>query len=576
MTSSSDPRRVVRVLPDVAPIHREFDYYVPPALDPDVRLGTIVRIALNGRRVGGWVVADQVSPPTGLALRPLAKVTGWGPAPDLVALAGWAAWRWAGPRAALLRSASPEFAVRWLPPPQVLSGPLPADDGETLFPDAFRAPGGIVRLPPAADFLPVVLAAATLGPALVVGPSLHMARDLKRRLLAAHVASAVVPREWAQAAAGAPVVLGARGAAWAPCPGLAAVVVLDGHDEGLQQEQAPTWNAWVVAAERARRAGVPCVVVSSCPTVEMLTWAEVRAPSRTIERAGWAPFEVVDRRRDDPRKGLYSPRVVGLLRGEGRIVCVLNRKGRFRLLACGTCNELVRCERCGAAVSSQEDALACARCGMVRPVVCLNCGSTRLKALRVGVSRAREELEILAGRPVGEVTADTGDLPDHAVLVGTEAVLRRLPEADGVAFLDFDQELLAPRYRAAEEALSLLALASRLVGGRSRGGRVVVQTRLPQHEVLVAAVAADPGRLAVSESGVRQALSLPPVTAMAVVSGAGAEEFVAALAGVEALGPDKGRWLVRAPDHATLCAALGAATRPAGQRLRVEVDPLRL
>jgi primosomal protein N' (replication factor Y) len=268
--------------------------------------------------------------------------------------------------------------------------------------------------------------------------------------------------------------------------------------------------------------------------------------------------------------------VVGLLRGEGRIVCVLNRKGRFRLMACGTCNELVRCERCGAAVSSQGDALACARCGMVRPVVCLNCGSTRLKALRVGVSRAREELEHLAGRPVGEVTADTGALPDHAVLVGTEAVLRRLPEADGVAFLDFDQELLAPRYRAAEEALSLLALASRLVGGRARGGRVVVQTRLPQHEVLMAAVAADPGRLAVSEAGVRQALSLPPVTAMAVVSGSGADGFVAALAGVEVLGPDKGRWLVRAPDHATLCGALGAVTRPVGQRLRVEVDPLRL
>ena len=89
------------------------------------------------------------------------------------------------------------------------------------------------------------------------------------------------------------------------------------------------------------------------------------------------------------------------------------------------------------------------------------------------MTRAREELEALAGRPVGEVTAATGRLPDADVLVGTEAVLHRLSPADGfgaVAFVDFDQELLAPRVRAGEEALALLAHASRLVGGRPGPG----------------------------------------------------------------------------------------------------------
>lgn len=576
MTAATESRRVVRVLPDVAPIPREFDYLVPESLRADVGVGTMVRIALNGRRIGGWVVADNVTPAPGMELRPLSKVTGWGPAPSLISLASWAAWRWAGPRAALLRTASPEFAVRGLPPPLSMDRPIAANDDGGLIHDAFCDGRTILRLPPAADVLPVVVFAASLGPVLVVGPSLDLAKELKRRLSATGIPSAVLPREWAQAAAGAPVVLGARGSAWGPCPAMASIVVLDGHDESLQQEQAPTWNAWVVAAERARRAVIPCVVVSSCPTIEMLRWAEVRAPSRVVERAGWAPIEIVDRRRDDPRTGLYSPRVVGLLRNGGRVVCVLNRKGRVRLLACGTCNELVRCERCGAAVALTEKGLVCARCDATRPAVCLNCGSTRLKALRIGVSRAREELEHLAGRPVGEVTAATEGVPDSPVLVGTEAVLHRLPAADGVAFLDFDQELLAPRYRAAEEALSLLALASRLLGGRARGGRLVVQTRVPQHEVLTSALAADPGRLSVSEAGVRQALSLPPVTALAVVSGAAADEFVAALVGVDVLGPDRGRWLVRAADHDTLSAALGAVTRPPGRRLRLEVDPLRI
>jgi primosomal protein N' (replication factor Y) len=450
-------------------------------------------------------------------------------------------------------------------------------DGE-LMADALATGRAILRLPPADDLLPVVRGACSLGPVLVVTPFWAQAETLARRLRSAGVPVAVVPREWAQAAAGAPVVVGARGAAWAPCPALASVVVLDGHEEALQQEPAPTWNAWGVAAERARRAGVPCVVVSSCPTVELLAWpgARVLAPSRDRERAGWAALEVVDRGRDDPHTGLYSSRLVGLIRGGGRVLCVLNRKGRVRLLACAACGELVRCERCGAVVSLSDQTLTCARCQMVRPAVCLACGSMRMKALRVGVARAREELEYLAGEPVGEVTSDTDAIPDNRVLVGTEAVLRRLDRADAVAFLDFDQELLAPRYRAAEEAMSLLALASRLVGGRTRSGRVMVQTRIPQHEVVVSALTADPGRLAVSETGMRHALALPPATAVALVSGAGAPEFVAALTGVEVLGPDKQRWLVKAPTRRRLADALAAAPRPVGQRLRVEVDPLRL
>src|SRR6185295_13976046 len=83
-----------------------------------VRVGTLVRVELNGRRVRAWVVADGVEPPAGVALRPLAKVTGWGPDADLVDLAGWAAWRWAGRRSWFLGTASPPGAVRGLPPRQ--------------------------------------------------------------------------------------------------------------------------------------------------------------------------------------------------------------------------------------------------------------------------------------------------------------------------------------------------------------------------------------------------------------------------------------------------------------------------
>jgi primosomal protein N' (replication factor Y) len=106
---------------------------------------------------------------------------------------------------------------------------------------------------------------------------------------------------------------------------------------------------------------------------------------------------------------------------------------------------------------------------------------------------------------------------------------------------------------------------------------VVVQTRVARHEVLEAAVRADPGRLVPVERARRRELALPPYAALAVVSGASAAAFVERLGrplGIDVLGPLDGRYLVRAPDHPTLCDALGAVERPPG-RLRIEVDPSR-
>jgi primosomal protein N' (replication factor Y) len=151
-------------------------------------------------------------------------------------------------------------------------------------------------------------------------------------------------------------------------------------------------------------------------------------------------------------------------------------------------------------------------------------------------------------------------------------------EADAVAFLDFDQELLAPRYRASEEAFALLARAARLVGGRRPGSRVLVQTRVPNHEVLDAALHADPARVSDAEARRRRDLGFPPAKAMAAISGPGADEFVATLGtplGIDVLGPSKGTWLVRAASPDELADALARVTRPAA-RLRIEVDPLRV
>lgn len=610
----------VSVRPDVVAIDRSFTYAVPEAWQADGRadrleVGSMVRIDLHGRRVGGWVTEVGVAPPDGVELRPLARLRGLGPPPDLMDLARWAAWRWAGSEVTFLRLASPPRAVAGAVSTRSASvgNPGPGSGlravkfraglgaGDAAVFDAVTAalagavvpvlgpePGAqgaavsVLRLPPVQDPVPVALAAASRGDALVIVPEAAAARRVARALRRAGARVAAAPDGWAEAAGGGCTVVGSRAAAWMPMPHLAAVAVFDEHDETLKSSAAPAWNARDVALERARRAGCPAVLTSPVPSLEALRTGRLLSPDRESERAGWPLVEVIDRRDDDPVKGgLFAEALPSRLPRAGPVVCVLNRTGRSRLLACGACGELVRTADGRAAMMITEGVLVSADGGEERPAVCLECGSTVLRNLRAGVARAREELEALLGEPVGEVTAATPPADPGAgprVVIGTDAVLYRASSAAAVAFLDFDQELLAPRQRAAEQALALLARAARVLGGRSARGRLIVQTRQPDHIVLAAARGADPSVVAVAERDRRRLLGIPPYGAQAQIAGPGAEALIAALdptAAIEVRGPRQNRYLLRSPEQATLLNALSTTNRPP-ERVRIEADPLRV
>lgn len=629
---------MVGVLPDLAGVGRSFSYRLPPAWADQVTVGTRVRVPLHGRRVAGWVVELDPAVPEGVEPKEVTHNSGMGPPPELVELARWAAWRWAGPLSSFLATASPQRVVRQLPPPPAPgpAGPFgpgqPEGHGsaerraiEAAVAAALASPGApvLARFPPLADLVTLagtwcrglweaagaaVAGGAPVGTVLVLVPGIEVAERLCRALERGGILVARAGTEWDKAAAGWPVVVGSRSAAWSPPGRLAGALVIDAHDQAYREERAPTSVAWEVVARRCARDGAPCLLVSPTPTAELADRFTPWVPPRPVERGGWPPLEVVDRRGADPRTGLLSDTLVRRclqvleehpgtsVSGQWRpVVCVLNRRGRSRLLACGACRELVRCHRCGGSMhqvgpGAAAATLRCRRCGAQRPPLCAECGSTRLANLVPGVSRVREELAALVRCPVAEVAGPpTGPVPQVPVVVGTEAVLHRVRRAALVAFLDFDQHLLAPAYTAAEAAVALLVRAARMVQASPRTEgfpRVLVQTRLADHEVLSAARRGDPGALAQGELEVRRALELPPAAAWALVSGPAAHQAAANVEatvartglgakGVDVVALEGDRWLVRAPGHRLLCDALAATERPRG-RLRIEVDPLAL
>ncbi len=573
--------RACRVLPDVTAVDRAFDYSVPDALEALVRVGAIVRVPLHGRRVRGWVVEDAVEPVSGTgALLDVLAVVSAGPPPDVVDLSEWIAWRWSGPRVAVLRSAS---APNHVPP----SVGVPETEGATARSARMR----VFRRPPLLDRRAEVAAlCADTGSTIVCVADAGRARALASYLsragravsvLHSFEADAARTDGWRRASEGDCIVIGGRIAALAPVPDLRAAIVVDDADEALQEERSPTWHARDVLLERAARAGATFTVYSPAPTVEAIVaaggTAVVDAPSPDVEIAGWPRVQVADRRDEPPGSGLLSETLATALHhAAGLSVCVLNRRGRFRLLVCASCRHLLRWDR------PDE-----------RPLVCPDCGATKLRVLRAGVTRVREELEALvAGARVVEVDAATAEVPDADIIVGTEAVLhraavrRRRPAL--VAYLDLDQELLAPRYRAAAQAQWLLTRGAQLLSGRPRQkAMLLVQTRLPDHVVVKALVRGEPLGVAESEIEYRRTLAYPPFGALAELAGAG-DALIATIDalraldvqahGVQVFGPSEGRALVHGPDWDALAAAL-AQSLPAGRaigRVRAVVDPPRI
>lgn len=584
--------RVARVRPDLPAVDREFDYLVPDAMARDVHVGTIVRVPLHGRRVRGWVGALGVEPETAADLRPILAVSSDGPPPEVMELCAWTAWRYAGPVVHVLRAASPPNAARVEPPPARPPGAAAAPSRAHL------------EWPPAADRKALVAdLVARAGSSIVVTPapgrSGPLARALAaggRRVVAYGGTDAERTAAWRAATRGNCVIIGGRIAVFAPVPDLAALVVLDEHDEALQEERVPTWHAREVAAERAARARAALTLVTPVPTPEGEALAgPLRRADRAAARNGWPIVEIVDQRDGPPRGLLTEPLAAALHRAidaGGRAACVVNRKGRARLLACANCNELARCEHCGTAVIDDGAQLVCPRGDAPRPRVCAHCSSTKLKVLRAGVTRVLEELSALLPRAtVADVDAATEAVPGADVYVGTEAVLHRLGRAPNrpvrlVAFLDFDQELLASRLRATQLALALLARGARLVGPRTAGGRLLVQTHVPDHPVVQAAFHADVGAVLDEETARLRALGYPPFGGLAELRGAPDAVRIAAdgaaAGGARVMGPrtvgERSEALVVHTDPGALADALAPVLAPAkaAGRLRVAVEPVRL
>jgi primosomal protein N' (replication factor Y) len=343
----------------------------------------------------------------------------------------------------------------------------------------------------------------------------------------------------------------------------------------MKERQTPTLHVREVLRNRSVVGRSGLVFSGPTPSLELLAaGAEIlRTPGRV-----WPLVEVVDR---SSEPGLFTPAVKMAIRAavsnRARVFVFTHRRGYAPASRCVRCRSLRRCPDCG---SRPDPGRSCTRCGaLLGP--CPACGGGRFEPLGAGVGRATEELR----RFTGPVVEAPGTGP---VVVGSEADLASLPPQDLVVVTDADGLIYGTSFRAAEDALRVLArLAGKLAPARGR--RMMVQTVDPGHPVVAALRRGDPTGFLQAELENRSRLGFPPSTDLVVVELRSArpprvdEDLHQAAAGSTVLGPVEARegtrWLIQGDDLSVFRRNLRPLVqrwRDTGATVRIDVDPIDL
>ena len=350
------------------------------------------------------------------------------------------------------------------------------------------------------------------------------------------------------------VIVGTRSAVFAPCPKLGLIVIDEEQEHSYQSENAPRYNAREVAMWRGMKENALVLFGSATPSVEAMYHAKAgHHKLYTLkERYNGKPLpqvSIVDMReeiKDGNDLSLSYELQDGIrMRVDAgqQTILFLNRRGNSRALVCVDCGEAPECKRCSARLTyhSANERLMCHYCGHSQPVPerCPKCGGP-LKRVGTGTQKVQQELQgIFPDLTVARMDTDTVSAANTheqilerfqkekiPVLLGTQMVAKglNLPDVTLVGVLDADLGLYTQSYRAAETTFNMLTQVVGRAGRGDKPGQALIQTNVPEHQVITLAAKQDYDGFYELEIQMRKALQYPPFGDITLVTFTGQEE----------------------------------------------------
>ncbi len=332
--------------------------------------------------------------------------------------------------------------------------------------------------------------------------ALHSAMTEKQRFQA-----------WLHAKSGeARIVIGTRSALFTPFLNLGLIIVDEEHDLSFKQQDNFRYHARDVAIMRAHLNHIPIVLGSATPSLETLHNAQHNRYQhlKLIERAGAAElpqFQMIDIRNMQLEQGLSIPLLNEMkhhLENGDQVMLFLNRRGFSPMLICDACGWMVKCKRCDMRMTYHYKAarLHCHHCDSQKNLLtkCEGCGATDLHAVGQGTERIEKILTtFFSNYSIARIDRDStrrkGAMEDvlariqngdHQILIGTQMLAKghHFPNVTLVAIVNADSGFFSADFRALERMGQLLLQVSGRAGRDEKAGKVLIQTRHPDHPLL--------------------------------------------------------------------------------------------
>ena len=386
------------------------------------------------------------------------------------------------------------------------------------------------------------------------------------------------------------VVVGTRSAVFAPCdPGL---IILDEEQEhSYKSENNPRYCAREVAIWRGAKEKALVLLGSATPSIETMYRAQsglyrLYTLKNRFGGRKLPTVEIVDMRQELKMGNDLSlslplrEAILDTWKAGKQTILLLNRRGNSRCLVCVDCRESPECPRCSVRLTyhSANHRLMCHYCGYSQPVSdrCPKCGGP-IKTIGTGTQKVQQELAMLLPEmETIRMDADTvSAVNTHEkildrfrkekipVLIGTQMVAKglNLPDVTLVGVLDADLSLYTGGYRAGETTFNML---TQVVGRAGRGdapGRAMIQTLVPEHQIIRLAARQDYDGFYALELGLRRVQNAPPFGDFTLITFIGEDEGAVMRGAVKMR--DSIRTCLRQPEYAgEECTVLGPAPCP--------------
>jgi primosomal protein N' (replication factor Y) (superfamily II helicase) len=308
------------------------------------------------------------------------------------------------------------------------------------------------------------------------------------------------------------ILLGTRSALFTPLKNPGLIILDEEHDSSFKQQEGFRFSARDVAIMRGKALDIPVLLGSATPSLETLHNANQQRYRHLVlsKRAGTAvepTLHLLDIRNKKMHHGLSEALIEELRKGlanQEQVLLFLNRRGFAPTLICHGCGWVARCQHCDAnlVIHNHQKLLRCHHCGKEQRLIpnCPSCTIGELMPLGLGTERIEDALrELFPDKTLVRLDRDTtqrkGSLERYLgqinsgkadIILGTQMLAKghHFPNVTLVAIVDVDSGLFSIDYHATERLAQMIVQVSGRAGRAEKHGKVILQTRHPEHALL--------------------------------------------------------------------------------------------